>query len=81
MLIERRGANKAVDFNGILFTLIFVNQLRSFTKKKDKQHCDIIYLIFSFKEKGKLQLCNKTLNLKVAVKIRHSRSITTVSWS
>jgi len=34
MLIERRGANKAMDFNGLLFTSIFVNQLRSFTKEE-----------------------------------------------
>jgi len=50
-------------------------------RKKDKEHCNIIHLIFSLKEKGKMQLCNKTFNLKVAVKIRYGRPITMVSWS
>ena len=79
MLIERRGANKEVDYKGILFTSISVNQLRSFTK--DERQKTLWYHTFNFKEKGKLQLCNKTLNLKAAVKIRHSRPITMVTWS
>lgn len=49
--------------------------------KKDKQHYDIRHLIFPLKEKGILQVCNKTLNLKVAIIIRRSTPITMVSWN